>query len=163
MRSHSPSAERPGKSSRASFAPITHTGWLWRGSPSGRNWPCAISMWRIAMNSAVEPSTGLSRTRAPTRTSPAPMMSGAMRWTAGLRLSASASSMVRSRGVLPSSTPGIAPAVSLLPGRMITRCVPSDPNWFTMYRRAPSPIELTATTAATPIPMASRISTVRPR
>ena len=118
-------------------------------------------MWRISSSSAVEPSTGVSRLRAPTRTSPAPTISGAMRRTAGLRFSASASSSVRSRGVLPSSTPGMAPAVSLRPGSTITRLVPSEPNWFATYRRAPSPSEVTTTTAATPMPIASRISSVR--
>ena len=131
MRSHSPSAGRVPNNSAATLAPITHTGRIWRGSPSGRNRPSATSMPRISLISAVEPSTGVSRTRAPTCTSAAPTISGAMRRTAWLRLSASASSSVRSRGVLPTSTPGMAPAVSLRPGSTMTRLVPSEPNWLT--------------------------------
>ncbi len=122
-----------------------------------------MSICRTWMNSAVVPSTGVSRVRLPTRTSPAPTMSGAKRRIAGLRFSARASSMVRSRGVLPTSTPGIPPEVSERPGRTMMRLVPSEPNWLTTYRRAPSPMELTATTAATPMPIASRISAVRAR
>ena len=163
MRSHSPSAGRVPNNSFATLVPMTHTGWLWRGSPSGRNRPCAISMCRMSISSAVEPSTGVSRLRAPERTSPAPTISGAKRRIAWLRLSASASSSVRSRGVLPISTPGMAPAVSLRPGSTMTRLVPSEPNWLTTYSRAPSPSAVTATTAATPMPMASRISSVRAR
>jgi len=128
MRTHSPSAGRVPNSSLATLEPMTQTGWLWRGSPSGRNRPCAVSMWRMSNSSAVDPSTGVSRLRAPARTLPAPMISGAKRRTAWLRLSASASSMVRSRGVLPISTPGMAPAVSLRPGRTMIRLLPSEPN-----------------------------------
>ncbi len=160
-RSHSPRAGRAPNNSLATVAPITQTGWLWRGSPSGRKLPCAISICRMSISSAVDPSTGDSRLRAPARTSPAPMISGAMRRTAWLRLSASASSSVKSRGVLPTSTPGMAPAVSLRPGRTMIRLLPSEPNWFATYSRAPSPSAVTITTAATPMPIASRISSVR--
>ena len=128
MRSHSPRTCRGPNSSLATLAPMTHTGWLWWGSPGGRKRPWAMSIWRTWMNSAVVPSTGVSRVRFPTRTSPAPMMSGAKRRMALLRFSARASSMVMSRGVLPMSTPGVAPAVSERPGRTMMRLVPSEPN-----------------------------------
>lgn len=80
------------------------------------------------MNSDVEPTTMASRKRPPTDSSEVPTVSGATRCTAGARCSASASSTVRSRGVLLTKLPGLMPPVSVRPGSTITRLLPMALN-----------------------------------
>ena len=80
------------------------------------------------MYSAVVPTTMPSRSLPPTDSSEVPTASGATRCTAGARSSASASSTVRSRGVLLTKLPGLMPPVSVRPGSTITRLVPMALN-----------------------------------
>jgi hypothetical protein len=71
------------------------------------------------------------------------------------------SSSVRSFGAV--LTIGAAPIVSVLPGRMIRRFVPSDANSPVTYARAPSPRLVSSTTEATPIATPSSERRLRSR
>ncbi len=103
---------------------MTQTGVAALGSPGGKKLPCAICMRRMCSHCAVDPITGTSRLRPPKEMSAEPTASGATRFTPRLRVSASASSSVRSRGVCPRNMRPATPAVSLRPGNTITRLVP---------------------------------------
>ena len=160
MRTHSPSAFCGPKSSWRILVPSTQIGVASRGSVGGRKRPCPMLKCRMLRNSLVDPSTIDSRSRRPHETAALPTATGATRCTLRKRFRAKASSMVRSRGVSPSSGGG-PPVVSERPGNTISRCVPSDANSPTTKRRAPSPSDVRITTAATPMAIASSINAVR--
>jgi hypothetical protein len=117
----------------------------------------------MVRKSEFEPRIGASRSSAPDETGAEPMTSGETRSTCGIRNTACASASVRSRGVSPLSMPGAMPPVSERPGMTMTRRVPSRWNSPETYSRAPSPSEVSATTAATPIVMASSSMKLRIR
>jgi len=79
----------------------------------------------------VVPSTIASRSRPATATSDSPTASGATCATAASRVSACASSIVRSRGVVLTALAGLKPPVCERPGSTMTRFVPIDENWST--------------------------------
>jgi hypothetical protein len=77
------------------------------------------------------PATTTSRRRPLALISELPAGKGAARRTEGSRVSANASSMVRSRGVVVSALAGLKPPVAERPGRTMTRLLPSAENWST--------------------------------
>ncbi len=119
----------PNSSSRT-LAPMTASAAPRRQSPLDRNRPWAMARLRTCGNSAVVPATITSRSLPPKLISEVPTASGATRVTALARVSAWASSMVRSRVVLVMALPGLKPPVWLRPGKTMTRLLPSDENSF---------------------------------
>ena len=77
------------------------------------------------------PATTTSRKRPLALISELPAARGATRRTEGSRVSANASSTVRSRGVVVRALAGLKPPVAERPGRTITRLLPSAENWST--------------------------------
>ncbi|MBS1163795.1 MAG: hypothetical protein H6R03_1691 [Burkholderiaceae bacterium] len=128
MRTNWPSGGSAPNSSARSFAPITITGEPRSQSSTGRKLPCASVKRRMSMNSAVEPSTSVSRSRLPTLISEVPTTTGATRSALGARATARASSTVRSRGVEVMALAGLTPPVAVRPGSTITRLEPMAVN-----------------------------------
>src|SRR5262245_14864915 len=81
--------------------------------------------------------------------------------TCGARSSASASASDSGRTEF--NTPGAKPSVLDLPGWICSVVVPNCVNCSTMYVFKPSPIDVSSTTAVTPMPMPSAVKELRSR
>ena len=77
MRIRSPSGDWPPNSSLRSLLPSTATGLARSASPGGRKSPWASFQCRMSSSSAVEPSTGLSRSSPRALTWADPTITGA--------------------------------------------------------------------------------------
>ena len=90
-----------------------------------------------------------------------PVTTGTECRTCGAPSSATASASESGRTEF--TTPGETPNVLALPGCTPIVVVPNCVNCSTMYRFTPSPIEVSSTTAVTPMPIPSAVNALRSR